>query len=312
MTDFISSSFLCAFISGGILAGMPLLFASLGEMVSQRTGVLNLGLEGMMLVGGYAGFVSALYSQQHWLGLFASVGAGASLALIVVWLCVRMGLDQMVVGIGVLIVAEGITSVLHRIQFGTTYPRLEQVVSVRIPVFSSIPVLGPSLFTQPLVVYVGFALIGVLYWVLKSTNIGLNLRAVGENPKAVDAAGVNVTAIRSAAVLVTGGLAGLGGGYMAIVAAGIFVPLMTNGMGFIAIVIAMLSRGRAGWVFIGSLLFGMAVSLTTSLQMIGVNIPQDVINMIPFIAVMLALVIFSRRAYLPAALGKPYRRESLH
>ena len=310
MSDFLSVSFLSALISGGILAGMPLLFASLGETISERAGVLNLGLEGMMLAGGYAGFVAALYSEQHWLGLVASVGAGALLAVIVAWCCVRLGMDQIVVGIAVLILAEGITSVLQRAQFGTTYPRLDQVAIVKIPVLSSIPVLGSSLFTQPLVVYIGFLMIGVSHWVLKSTNIGLNLRAAGEKPEAVDAAGINVVAIRAVAVLVTGGLAGLGGGYMAIVGAGIFVPFMTKGIGFIAIVVAMLARGRAIWVVIGSLLFGMSVSLTTSLQLIGVEVAQDVVNMIPFIAVMTALVAFARGAYLPAALATPYQREA--
>ena len=139
MSDLSSFSFISALISGGILAGMPLLFASLGETISERAGVLNLGLEGMMLTGGYAGFVVALYTQQHWLGLVASFVAGAFLAVIVVWFCVRMGLDQIVVGIGVLILAEGITSVLQRAQFGTTYPRLEQVVTIKIPLLSPWP-----------------------------------------------------------------------------------------------------------------------------------------------------------------------------
>jgi ABC-type uncharacterized transport system permease subunit len=309
MSDFFSYTFLSALVSGGILAGMPLLFASLGETISERSGVLNIGLEGMMLAGGYGGFVVALYSQQ-WLGFLASMCAGAFLAAIVVLFCVRMGLDQIVVGIGVLILAEGVTSVLQRAQFGTTYPRLDQAAYVKIPLLSSVPALGTSLFTQPLVVYIGFALIGVLHWVLKSTNVGLHLRSAGEKPEAVDAAGINVTAIRSSAVLVTGALAGLGGGYMVIVGAGIFVPFMTKGIGFIGIVVAMLSRGKAIWVLIGSLLFGMSVSFTTSLQLIGVEISQDIVNMIPFIVVMLALVAFARRAYLPAALATPYRREA--
>jgi len=286
------------------------MFASLGETVSERAGVLNIGLEGMMLAGAYLGFVVALYSDQYWLGLVASVVGGALLAVIVAVCCVRLGMDQIVVGIAVLILAEGITSVLQRAQFGTTYPRLEDMASFKIPVLSSIPVLGSSVFTQPLVVFIGFLMIGVLHWAMKSTNIGLNLRAAGEKPEAVDAAGISVVAIRSMAVLVTGGLAGLGGGYMAIVGAGIFVPFMTHGIGFIGIVVAMLARGRAVWVVIGSFLYGMAVSLTTSLQLIGVEVAQDVVNMIPFVAVMIALVAFARGAYLPAALAIPYKRES--
>ena len=310
MSDLLNASFLSALISGGILAGMPLLFASLGETISERAGVLNIGLEGMMLAGAYTGFVVALYSDQHWLGLTASVAGGAILALIVAWFCVRLGMDQIVVGIAVLILAEGVTSVLQRAQFGTTYPRMEKVAIYKIPVLSSIPALGSSLFTQPLVVYIGFIMIGVLHWILNSTNIGLNLHAAGEKPEAVDAAGISVMAIRGVAVLVTGGLAGLGGGYMAIVGAGIFVPFMTNGIGFIGIVVAMLARGRAIWVVIGSLLFGISVSLTTSLQLIGVEVAQDVVNMIPFVAVLTALVIFARGAYLPAALAIPYNREA--
>jgi simple sugar transport system permease protein len=310
MSELLGASFLSALISGGILAGMPLMFASLGETISERAGVLNIGLEGMMLAGAYLGFVVALYSDQYWLGLVASVGGGALLSVIVAWCCVRLGMDQIVVGIAVLILAEGVTSVLQRAQFGTTYPRLEEMASIQIPVLSSIPVLGSSIFTQPLVVFIGFLMIGVLHWALKSTNVGLNLRAAGEKPEAVDAAGISVVAIRSMAVLFTGGLAGLGGGYMAIVGAGIFVPFMTHGIGFIGIVVAMLARGRAVWVVIGSFLYGMAVSLTTSLQLIGVEVAQDVVNMIPFVAVMIALVVFARGAYLPAALAIPYKRES--
>ena len=310
MSDLLNASFISAMICGGILTAMPLLFASLGETISQRAGVLGLGLEGIMLAGAYAGFVATLYSGQYWLGLVASIGGGALLAAIVALFCVRLGMDQIVVGIGVLIFGEGVTSVLQRAQFGTTYPRLGEMASIKIPVLSSIPVLGSSVFTQPLIVFIGFFMVGVLHWVLKSTNIGLTLRAAGEKPEAVDAAGISVVAIRVVAVLVAGGLAGLGGGYMAIVGAGIFVPFMTKGIGFIGIVVAMLARGKAIWVLIGSFLFGMSVSLTTSLQLIGVEVAQDVVNMIPFVAVLTALVIFARGAYLPAALCIPYNREA--
>jgi general nucleoside transport system permease protein len=310
MSDFLNASFISALICGGILTGMPLLFASIGETISQRSGVLGMGLEGIMLGGAYFGFVITLISGQFWLGLVASIGGGMILAAIVALFCVRLGMDQIVVGIGVLIFGEGVTSVLQRAQFGTTYPRLEEMASIKIPILSSIPALGTSLFTQPWIVYIGFIMVGVLYWVLNSTNLGLNFRAAGEKPEALDASGINVIAIRVLAVLVAGGLAGLGGGYMSIVGAGIFVPFMTKGIGFIAIVIAMLARGRAIWVLIGSFLFGISVSLTTSLQLIGVEIAQDLVNMIPFIVVLAALVIFARGNYLPAALCLSYNREA--
>jgi simple sugar transport system permease protein len=143
---------------------------------------------------------------------------------------------------------------------------------------------------------------------LFKTNLGLNIRAAGWKPVALDNAGVDVLRIRTIASLMTGALAGLGGGYMAIVTAGIFVPFMTGGLGFIAIVIAMLGRGRPVWVLIGSLLFGIALSIATALQLVGINVPTDVVQMLPFIAVMVALALFARQSYLPAALAAPFVR----
>jgi ABC-type uncharacterized transport system permease subunit len=203
---------------------------------------------------------------------------------------------------------EGITSVLQGAQFGSSYPRLGAPSTLSIPVLDKIPVLGPSLFNQPVVVYLGFALAGVLVWVFRKTNIGLNLRAAGEKPEALDAAGVSVVATRSWATLSTSALAGLGGAYLSIVAAGVFTPFMTQGQGYMAIVICMLARGRPLWVVFGSFLFGISLSIATALQLAGVNISTDVINMLPFIAIILALVVFARRSYLPPALCIPYTR----
>ena len=143
---------------------------------------------------------------------------------------------------------------------------------------------------------------------LRRTNLGLNLQAAGDKPAALDAAGVNVVATRVSAVLATGVLAGIGGAFLAEVGAGIFVPFMTGGAGFIEIVLAMLARGRPTWVLFGALFFGVCLSMTTALQVAGVDVPTDVIQMLPFAAVMAVLVIFGRRASLPAALGIPYVR----
>jgi general nucleoside transport system permease protein len=301
-------AFWTSLISGMILAGMPLLFTSLGETLSEQSGILNIGLEGMMLVGAYAGFVAALYSHSPWVGVVAGIAGGIVMSVIMAIFCVRLGLDQIVVGIAILLVGEGLTSLLHGAQFGTSYPRLGGMMAIKIPLLSKIPVIGHSVFSQPLIFWVGLALVIIVRWVLKSTNWGLNIRAAGEKPGALDAAGVNVTWTRTAAVLTTGGFAGLGGAYMAIVASGIFVPFMTNGLGFIAIVITMLARGRALWVLIGSFLFGLCLQIGTSLQVAGINIPTDVIFMLPFLVVMVVLIISARQAYLPAALCVPYKR----
>ena len=297
-----------ALVAGGILAGVPLLFTALGETISERAGVLNIGLEGMMLAGAYTGFLGAYYGHTQWLGYLTGMAAGTFVSLFMVVFCVRLGLDQIVIGIALTLAAEGVTSVLQSAQFGTTYPRLGATPTVSVPLLDRTPILGESLFTQPLLVYLGIALVAAVWWIFRSTNVGLNLRAAGEKPEALDAAGVSVVATRSWAALSTGALAGLGGAYLSIVGAGIFTPFMTQGQGFIAIVIAMLARGRPPWVIVGSLLFGMSLSLATWLQLEGIDISVDVVNMLPFVAVILALILFARRSYLPPALALPYVR----
>ncbi len=308
MSEIFTEVFWTTVLAGGLLAGIPLMFTSLGETISERAGVLNIGLEGMMLLGAYLGFLGAHYSHSVWLGFLTGIGGGMAGSAIMVVLCVWLGLDQIVVGIAITLLGEGITSVLQGAQFGTTYPRLGATPTVSVPLLHRIPVVGTSLFEQPLVVYLGFGLVAVVAWMFRSTNVGLNLRAAGERPEALDAAGVSVLATRSWAALSTGALAGLGGAYLSIAVAGVFTPFITQGQGFIAIVIAMLARGRPLLVVIGSFVFGISLSLSNALQIAGITISEDVINMLPFIAIILALVLFSRRAYLPPALAVPYVR----
>ncbi|MBS1679130.1 MAG: ABC transporter permease [Actinobacteria bacterium] len=308
MTNLFHQDVLTALISGGVIAGIPLLLAACGESISERSGVLNLGLEGMMIIGAYTGFVAAYYLHSTWLGFLGGAGGGVLACTVMIVLCVWLGLDQIVVGIAITLAGEGITSVLQGAQFGTTYPRLGATPTTSIPLLHKIPVIGPGLFEQNLLVYLGIIFAVFLTWFFRSTSVGLNLRAAGEKPEALDAAGVSVAATRSWAVLSTGALAGLGGGFLAIVGAGVFTPFMTQGQGYMAIVICMLGRGKPIWVALASLLFGISLSITTALQLAGIEISTDLINMLPFIAVMVALVLFGRRSYLPPALALPYIR----
>jgi simple sugar transport system permease protein len=223
-------------------------------------------------------------------------------------LSVGMGLDQIVVGIAITLAGEGITSVLQQAQFKGKFPGLPNPATVAIPGLSRIPVLGHSLFDQPLLVYIGIGLLALVAWVFRATSWGLNLRAAGEKPEALDAAGVSVPAVRTCAVITTGALAGLGGAYLAIVGASTFTPFMTQGQGFIAIVIAMLARGKPLWVGVSSFVFGICLSIGTALQLTSINISSDVINMLPYVAIMAALILFARGSYLPPALAQPYVR----
>ncbi|MDQ0317404.1 putative B6 ABC transporter permease subunit 1 [Amorphus orientalis] len=308
MADLFSVVFLGALLFGAVTAAVPLLLAGLGEQMSEKAGVLNIGIEGMMIFGAYTGFLGAYLSNSMWLGFLAGMAGGMAVSLIMVILCVRYGLNQIVIGIGLTLGFEGLTALLHHFQFSRTYPRLPAAEPVSIPVLSDLPVVGAAFFNHHLIVYLAVALVAVMAFVYRRTQLGLNLQAAGDKPAALDVTGVNVVATRAFAVMVTGALAGLGGAYLANVGAGLFVPFITNGSGFLGIVLAMLSRGRPLWVLIGAFVFGLCLALTTALQVAGVNIPTDVIQMIPFLAVMVMLVAFGRRSSLPAALGLPYER----
>ncbi|MEQ1943214.1 ABC transporter permease [Mesorhizobium sp. VNQ89] len=305
-----TQSFIITLFLGAIAAGIPLLLAGLGEQLSEKTGVLNIGLEGMMLFGAYTGFLVAWSSGSLALGFVAGAAGGMLVAALMALLCVRLGLNQIVIGIALTLAAEGLTALLHFVQFSRTYPRLDGVPTWPIWPLSEIPFVGPILFDNNVVFYLAIVLVAVFAWVYRQTNLGIALQAAGDKPAALDAAGVDVTNTRTTAVLVTGALAGLGGAYMSIVVAGVFVPFMTHGNGFIAIVLAMLARGRPLWVLGGALLFGGSLSMTTALQVAGVDIPTDVIQMLPFAMVMIVLLVAGRKAALPQALGESFVRGS--
>jgi general nucleoside transport system permease protein len=300
-------------LAGGLAYGVPLMFTSLGEAISERAGVLNIGLEGMMLLGAYFGFLGAYYGHSVWLGYLAGIAAGAAASVLMVVLCVWLGLDQIVVGIAIFLAGEGITSVLYQTHFSTTQPRLGAPPDDAIPLLDRIPILGKPLngefplFSQPMIVYFGLAFAVFLTWMFRSTNVGLNLRAAGEKPEALDAAGVSVVATRSYAALATGALAGLGGVFLAI-ETGQFQPFFTQGQGFMAIVIAMLARGGPLRVVAFSLMFGIALSINGPLAAVGVTLSPEVLHILPFASIIVALILFARRAYLPPALALPYVR----
>jgi simple sugar transport system permease protein len=308
MDVLLNEAFLTTLLFGAVTAGVPLLLAGLGEQISEKAGVLNIGIEGMMLFGAYAGFVAAYYSGSFTLGFIAGGIGGALVASLVVLLCIRFGLNQIVIGIAVTLGMEGLTALLHYFQFSKTYPRLDQPPVLALPFLSDLPIVGRALFSHNPVVYLAIVLMIVLTWLFRASYVGLNLEAAGNKPAALDAAGVSVVKTRACAVLATGFLSGVGGAYMANVGAGLFVPFMTGGAGFIGIVLAMLARGRPVWVLLGAALFGISLAMTTALQVAGINIPTDVVQMLPFAMVMLVLVIFARHSVLPPALGLPYVR----
>lgn len=285
----LSPEFAAAAAGGAVTAAMPLLLAGLGEQLSERAGVLNVGIEGMMLAGAYAGFVAAYHSDLLWPGYAAGALAGMAVAAPMALLCVRRALNQVVVGIALTLAAEGLTALLHHVAFARLYPRL--------------PAPGVLWLDRPWPDFAALALGVALTWLYRRTHAGLHLAAAGDAPEALEAAGVSVRRARTLAVLGAGALAGLGGAYLAEIGAGVFVPFMTNGAGFIGIVLAMLARGEPWRVALGALLFGLCLSATTTLQLAGAPAPTDIVQMLPFAMVMLLVALAGRRARLPAALG---------
>lgn len=308
MIEFFSETFLTAFIVAVLASAIPLMLAAIGETIGEQSGVLNIGLEGLLLIGGYFGFVGTLATGSFWIGFLCGMVAGIVLSTIMMVLCVWLGLNQIVVGIGITLAGTGVSSVLYDFNFATSKPRLGLDTQWSIPFLSDIPVLGRGLFAQPGMFYVSLLILVLASIWMYRTTPGLRLRSAGQKPASLDAAGGSVMRTRSLAVLFGGAMSGLGGAYLALISAGTYTPGMTHGLGFLAIVVAMLSRGRFTWVLIISVVYGVFVAMGTVLQLTTLNIPNDVVHMMPFVAVMIVLTFFARRSALPPALATPYVR----
>jgi general nucleoside transport system permease protein len=287
----------------------PLIFAALGGMFSERSGVVNIGLEGLMLISAFAGVVGASLSGSALVGLGFGLAAGLLFALIHALMCITFEADQIISGTAINLLALGGTGFLMVQIFGSggTSPRVPGFKEVAIPLLSDIPLIGPGLFNQSLLVYLMYLLIPITWFVVFRTPFGLRLRATGEVPEAVDTAGVSVSRMRYYGVALSGLLAACGGVYLSMGILSAFTEGMTNGRGFIALAALIFGRwnpiGAAG----AALLFGFALAVTY--QVPQEVIPLEFIQMLPYILTIVALAAFGGRAIAPAAIGKPYRKE---
>ncbi len=287
----------------------PLIFAALGGMFCERSGVTNIGLEGLMLISAFAGVVGAFFSGSAWVGLGTAISAGLLFALIHAVMCITFEADQIISGTAINLLALGGTGFLMVVVFGAggTSPKVDNFAPVGIPLLSDIPVIGAALFDQSLLVYLMYALIPITFFAIYHTPFGLRLRATGEVPEAVDTAGVSVTRMRYYGVSLSGILASLGGVYLSMSLLSAFTEGMTNGRGFIALAALIFGRwnpiGAAG----AALLFGFAQAIT--LRVPQDVIPNEFIQMLPYILTIVVLAGFGGRAIAPAAIGKPYRKE---
>ncbi|MBR8836183.1 MAG: ABC transporter permease [Stigonema ocellatum SAG 48.90 = DSM 106950] len=293
MTDYLISSLRLA---------VPLAFAALGGLFSERSGVLNIALEGMLLTSAFTAAFATFYTNSPWLGVVAALMAGGLVGLLHAFLSVTLRVDQLVSGLAINLVAAGLTSFLARLVFhGGGAQRLVGIEPIIIPGLANIPLMGPLLFQQDALVYLLFIIVLLSTYILFHTNPGLTLRAVGEYPRAAETAGVSVQRVRYLAVVIGGCVAGCGGAYLSLVQVKYFAEGMSAGKGFIAI--AALIFGR--WHPIGSagacLLFGATEALQLRIQALGTNIPYQFLNMLPYAIAIFALIGKTSKSTPPAA-----------
>jgi general nucleoside transport system permease protein len=312
LSEFLTQAVIISILAAGVRLATPILLASLGELITERSGVMNLGLEGVMMFGTMAGFVVSQMSGSPWWGALAGAGAGALAGLIMAFLCVTIYGNQAIVGVVFNILGMGLTGFIFRAIYGirttSAPPRAEGFAPLEIPILKDIPILGEILFKHPPLVYVAILLVPVMAFLLWKTRFGLNVRAVGGFARAADTMGINVFLTRYAALILGGALAGLGGAFLS-VQLGVYRDGMTQGRGFIAIAIVTFARWNPWAALAGSLLFGIADSLQLYLQAFGFKIPYQFLLMLPYVLTVVVLVMSSSRAISPSILGVPYIRD---
>jgi ABC-type uncharacterized transport system permease subunit len=297
-------------LEAAVRAGTPILLAALGELLAERAGILNLGVEGMMLVGALAGFIASQQSGEPWVGVLAAVMAGMMLSCVHAFLSISLHANQVGSGLALVIFGTGLSGLIGKPFVGAP---AQGFAPVAVPWLAEVPLLGRMFFQHDLLVYVAYLLVPVLWVLLYRTRLGLKVRAVGEHPRSADALGISVVAVRYSCVLAGGLAAGLGGAYLSLAYTQMWVDNMTAGRGWIALAMVIFGGWSPARTALGAYLFGGVQALQLRLQAIGVAVPTYVLMMTPYAFTILALIIASaRRARrhldTPTALGTAYIR----
>lgn len=300
--------FLVDLIAATLRIATPLIFATLGELFCERAGILNLGVEGTMFFGAFSGFTAASLTGSLWMGILCAFIGGMISGLIMSLFSVRLGVNQHVSGLGVTLLMTALSLFGFRVIFGENriLPSIQPFQQLSI--FSGSRVLGP-IFSQYTLTYIALALIPIVWWVVFRTNFGLNLRSVGDNPEATDAAGINVYRLRTIALVIGGALMGVGGAYLSVAQLGSFTFGIVAGRGWVCIALIIFANWHPVRVLWGALLFGGVQALQSRLQLTGLKLPYELFLALPYIVTIIALTIAGRNASYPAALLKPYKRE---
>ncbi len=307
ISDLFSATVIIGILASGIRLATPYLYAAIGETFGQRSGVLNLGVDGIMLMGAFSGFYLVFLTENLWLGLLAAILVGGVLGLATAFINVTLQADQGISGIGIFLFGLGMSDLLfqkliNNVETVSGFPPLH------FPFLSDIPVIGDIFFSQSIIVYGAYLLVPIAWFILNKTTLGLKIQAVGENPEAADSLGVSVSAVRYFTVTLGGVLSGVAGASLSIALLNVFQQNLTNGLGFIAVALVYFGGWRPAWVLFGSLLFSLVNALQVWVQVIGIPIPSDIAIMLPYIMTILVLIISAGRVRAPKALTKPYER----
>ena len=308
MSDFFTITVLVGILASGIRLATPYLFAAIGETFGQRSGVLNLGVDGQMLLGAFAAFYVVYLTENLWLGVLAAIIVGALMGLAMAFVTINLQAQQGISGIGFFLFGLGMSDLLFQMLIGSVVT-VKGFSKIHIPVLSDIPIIGEIFFNHNIMVYAAFLLVPVSWFVLNKTNLGLKIRAVGENPEAGDSLGVSVARVRYFTVIMGGILSGIAGASLSIALLNVFQQNMTSGLGFIAVALVYFGGWRPWGVLGGALLFSMVSSLQLWMQVKNVPIPSEFAIMLPYVLTILVLVVSVSRVRAPSALTKPFERE---
>lgn len=294
--------------ASAIRLATPLMLGGMGGVLSERSGILNLGIEGTMLMGAFAAAVTALLTGNPWLGVLGGAVLGGAVGLLHAFMCIKLKANQTVIGTGINIMALGIPPLILQAIWGNPgmSPPVPSLEPVRIPGLADIPVIGDILGTHSPLTYLALVLVGVTTFFLFKTKIGLRIRAVGEHPRAADTVGVNVFGLQFLCVMLCGVLAGIGGAYLSLCQVAMFVKGMTAGRGFMALAAMIFGKWKPIGVLWAALLFGFSDALQMSIQAAGWDVPTDILLCIPYVLTIIALAGFVGKAVGPKQVGKPY------
>jgi general nucleoside transport system permease protein len=309
MSELFSEAILISILAGTVRIMTPILFAAIGELVTQRAGIWNMGVEGTMLMGAFTAYIVATATGSIWLAVLGAMMAGAMMGLLTAFMTATMRVDHFISGLGINLLVGGLTLYWFRIYIkGRAQPTFDGFDNVAIPGLSAIPWIGEILFTQRLLTYVAFAMVPVIWFLLYRTRWGLELRCLGENPKALDIKGLNIVRRQYVAVLIGSVMTGLGGGFLMLGFSDRFLADITAGRGWLAVVAIIAGNWMPRGVLAAVLVFALLESVATHVQVLGLNVPHQIFLAMPYLASILLLMGLRRKTNQPVKLGIPYFR----